>query len=110
MGCQDGTFTIEILLHLHHNQNLPTYVVVMDLVKAFGTVNHKMMLNILTWYAPPPKLCSKIERMYTHLKVFLKIGKIEDSISQTIGVQHGDCMAPAPLLFMVTVFEETIEK
>jgi len=34
VGCQDGTFTIKILLHTRHTHNLPSYVPFVDLVKA----------------------------------------------------------------------------
>ena len=47
VGCQDGTFTIKKILHTRRNHNLPSYVAFLDLVKAFDTVNHVMMLKIL---------------------------------------------------------------
>ena len=73
VGCQNRTFKPKTLIHLRHNRNLPIYVDFVDLVKAFDTFNHKMVLQILIWYVTPPKLCLEIERMYTDLKVVLKI-------------------------------------
>ena len=109
VGCQDGNFTIKTILHTRHNHNLPCYVALVDLVKAFDTVNHVMMLKILERYDAPPKLRSDISRMYQDLKVVLKIGKIEEKMSQTVGVRQGDCMAPVLFLFMVMEFAETLE-
>ena len=110
VGCQDGMFTIKSLLHMWHNHNLPSYVAFVDLVKALDTVNHKMMLQILERYGAPPKLRSAISRMYKDLKIVLKIGKVEDKMSQTVGVRQGDCMSPVLFLFMVMAFAETLEK
>ena len=47
VGCQDGTFTIKTLLHLRHNHKIPTWVVFVDLVKAFDTSNHALLIAIL---------------------------------------------------------------
>ena len=69
-----------------------------------------MMLKILERYGAPPKLRSDISIMYHDLKVVLKIGKIEEKLSQTVGVIQGNCMAPVIFLFMVMVFAETLEK
>ena len=45
-----------MLLHTKQNQDLPTYVAFVELVKAFDTVDNTMMLQILKKYgAPPPE-------------------------------------------------------
>ena len=46
VGCQDGMFTIKILLNLRHNHKLPTWVAFVDLVKAFETSNHALLIVI----------------------------------------------------------------
>ena len=103
-------FTIKMLLHTSYNHDLPTYVAFVDLVKAFDTVDHTLMLHILKEYGAPPKLRSPIARMYQDIKVVLKIGKTEETMSQTVGVRQGDCMAPVLFLFMMMAFAETLEK
>ena len=69
-----------------------------------------MMLKILDHYGASPKLRSAISRMYQDLKIILKIGNIEEKMSQTLGVRQDDCMAPVLFLFMVMTFAETLEK
>ena len=110
VGCQDDTFTIKTLLHTQHNNNLPSYVVFVDLVKAFDTFNHDMMLKILERFGAPPKLRSSISRMYWNLKIVLKIGEVEEKMGQKVGVIKGDCITPVLLLSMVMKFAETLEK
>ena len=110
VGCQDETFTIKTLLHTRHNHDFPNYVAFVDLVKAFDTVDHTLMLQILKKYGAPPNLRSSITRMYQELKVVLKIGKTKETMSQFVSVRQGDCMAPVLFLFMVMAFAETLEK
>ena len=110
VGCQDGTFTIKTILHTQHNHNLLSYAALFDLIKAFDTVNHDMMLKILKRYVAPPKIRSAISRTYQDLKTVLKIGNIEEKMGQTVVLRQGDCMAPIPFLVMVMVFAKTLEK
>ena len=66
----------------------------MDLVKAFDTANHKLLIDLLKRYGAPDKFTSIIERLYTDLNVILKIGKEEAKRLQTIGVRQGDNISP----------------
>ena len=110
VGCQDGSFTIKKMLHLQYNHNLPTFVMFADLIKAFETSNHKLMVEILKKYGCPPKLCSAIRRMYTDNNVRLIIGKIDIFIPFKVGVKQRDSVAPLLFLFIMMEFAETIEK
>lgn len=46
-GCWDANFTFKTFLHLRHQHNLETYIVFADLVKAFDTLNHVLIGQIL---------------------------------------------------------------
>ena len=99
-------------LHARHKHNLGTYVAFVDLVKAFDTVSHAMLMFmlmlILERYGVLPKLLSAIERMYKDLKIVLKIGKAKAERNQKVGVRQGDCMDPVIFLFMIMKFTETL--
>ena len=110
VGCQYGRFKRKIMLHLQYNHNLPTFVMFADLIKAFETSNHKLMVEILKKYGCPPKLCSAIRRMYTDNNVRLIIGKIDIFIPFKVGVKQRDSVAPLLFLFIMMEFAETIEK
>ncbi len=60
---------------MRKNHNHGTYVAFVDLVKAYDTANHELLLQILEQYGAPPKFVAAIERMYKDLVVVLKIGK-----------------------------------
>jgi len=109
-GCQDGNFTLKTLLHLRRQHNLETFVVFADLVKAFDTSDHLLIASILEKYGAPPKFSHAIERLYTDLRVTLKIGKESTEIEQTVGVRQGDNLSPVIFLFVMTAFAEILEK
>ena len=97
---QDDTFIIKTLLHLCRNHNLPTWVAFADLVKAFDTSNHQLMVIILAKYGCPPNLCNTITRMYKDSVVKLVIGEFETTIEFKVGVKQGDSVAA--VLFLVS--------
>ena len=108
VGCQDGQFTLKTLLHLRHQHNLETHVMFVDLVKAYDTANHKMLIDILQRYGAPEKFTNAIERLYANLKVKIRIGKEEEEISQTVGVRQGDPLSPVIFLFIISAVSEVL--
>mmetsp|Transcript_22885 Transcript_22885/g.52542 ORF Transcript_22885/g.52542 Transcript_22885/m.52542 type:complete len:261 (+) Transcript_22885:134-916(+) len=109
VGCADGLFTIKTLLNMRRNHDQDTYVAFVDLVKAFDTADHQLLIKILERYGAPPNLCNVIKRMYTDLTVVLKIGKSVKEILQEVGVRQGDNMAPVLFLFLMNAFADSLE-
>ena len=95
---------------MRHNHNLPEYVTFVDIVKAFDTVNHDLLMEIFERCGAQPKLISSIIKMYKDPKNVLKIGKIRKYIEQTVGVRQGDWMAPVLSLLLVMEFVEILEE
>ena len=81
-----------------------------DLVKAFDTSNHVLVIKILRKYGCPSKLCSAIRRMYSNNKVRLVIGKIDTSIPFEVGVKQVESVALVLFLFLMMAFAEVIEQ
>jgi hypothetical protein len=57
LGFQDGLlFTLKNLINAHKNHHLPSFVTFVDLVKAYNTANHNLLLQNLGKYGAPLKL------------------------------------------------------
>ena len=110
VGCADAIFTLKSLIHTRGNHGLSTHVAFIDLVKAYDTANHELLIRILEIYGVPPKLRDVIRRMYTDLKVVIKIGKNKIEISQSVGVRQGDNMAPVLFLFLMAAVSDLIDQ
>jgi hypothetical protein len=85
------------------------YVGFVDLVKAYDTANHALLINILRKYGAPPKFTTAIETIYRTNTCVLKIENKSREIPQTVGVRQGDNMAPVLFLFLMTAFVKTLE-
>ncbi len=101
---------MKTLLHTRRNHNLGTYVAFIDLVKAYDTANHELLVQILKKFGAPTKLCLVIERLYKDLKAVLKIGKRKLEIMQGVGVRQGDNMVPVLFLFLMAAIAELLDK
>ena len=75
-----------------------------DLVKAFDTSNHKLIVKILKKYVCPPQLCYATRRGYTDNNVILIEGKLDISIPFEVEVKQGDIVAPVLFLFVMMAF------
>jgi hypothetical protein len=90
----------------HH---LPSFIAFVDLVKAYDTANHDLLLRNLKKYGAPPNFIAAIQPMYTNLVVVLKIKKEVWEIQQSIGVQQGNNIAPVIFLFLMLAAAKTLK-
>ena len=80
------------------------WVAVTDIVKAFDTSKHALLIVILGKYASTQRICSAIKCMYRKGVVKLIIGKIETSIDLKVGVKQGESMDPVLFMFQMLAF------
>jgi hypothetical protein len=73
MECRDGLFMVKALLIARHNHDLASYVGFVDLVKAYDTANHVLLVDILCKYGAPPKFATAIKTIYRNITCVLKI-------------------------------------
>ena len=108
-GCTDGTFSLKQALHTRSSFGLDSWILYIDLIKAFDTVNRKLLFNILKRYGIPPKLIVIIKKLYHNITITSKIGKAKIQLPSTVGVKQGDNLAPILFLFIIQAAMETLE-
>ena len=78
-------FTLKTLLNTRRNHDLPLFVEFVDLVKAYDTANHELLLSILEKYGARPKFVGAMRKMYSSYVVILKIEKETEEFRHEVG-------------------------
>ena len=81
----------------------------MDLVKAYNTANHELLILLLSKYGALPQLCDVIKRLYSDLTVTINIEGKKVSIPQTSGVRQGDNLSPVLFLLIMSAVSESLD-
>ena len=108
-GCADGTFALKMALLKRNEHGLGTWVLFVDLVKAFDSVDRTMMLELLTKFGAPAHLVRLVANLHADVRVKLAVGEEEITFESTVGVKQGDTLAPILFLFVVQAATETLE-
>ncbi len=108
IGCQEALHIIKRALLLRRQHGLESYAMFIDLVKAFDTVNHKLMCQILLKYGLPPKLVANISKLYENCQIRINIGKPYTEVNYSTRVHQGDNMSPILFLFIIQAFRDTL--
>jgi hypothetical protein len=66
-GCSDATATLKMTLQNLRAANQISFVLFVDIVKAFDSVNRDMLWKILEKYGIPEKTIKTIKKMYTEI-------------------------------------------
>ena len=86
-GCPDGLFSIRSILQTRKEHDLEYWVVFVDLVKAFDTIHHKLLFELLKKYGIPIYLIKVIEKLYKDFKIEIKVGKKKELIDYSMRVK-----------------------
>ena len=90
----DAVFSLKTILQSRREVDLDTWVVYVDLVKAFDTANHAILEAFLQKMGIPSRVINVIRFLYRDFKMELTIGSEKVIIDYIIGVKQGDNLAP----------------
>ena len=90
---------------------MDTWVVFIDLVKAYDSIQHKVIDETLHIFGVPMIVRTWIKKLYNDSVVELKVGKFKHHIPYGCGVKQGDSVAPTLfiMVFQLAVMELSAE-
>ena len=100
-GCTDAVFTVKMALKKRQEHGLETWVLFLDLVKAFDRVPRELLWAILLKFGVPQKLVSLLKALHEHVYVKFNVDNVEHTITCSIGVKQGDILGPILFTFFV---------
>ena len=100
-GCTDAVFTVKLALKKRHEHGLETWVLFLDLVKAFDRVPRELLWMILRKFGVLPKLVSLLESLHEHVYVKFNVDSVGHVITCIIGVKQGDILGPILFTFFM---------
>jgi hypothetical protein len=98
-SCEEHIFTLTSLIKKRINDNMSTFVALIDLEKAFDCIDRTLLLYRLLCNNIDGKVYTIIKRMYTNTTSCLKLNNIfTDWFEVTCGVRQGDNLSPTLLV------------
>jgi hypothetical protein len=109
-GTNDATYCLCFTLQLRKEHQQDTYLLFIDLIKAFDTANHDILFAILENYGAPRALIDVIRRLHDNFQLKLVFDKKNQTIiNYTVGVRQGDNMAGLLFLFLMQAMDESFK-
>jgi exonuclease III len=109
-GCADGSFCIRQALKKRREHGLESWVLFVDLVKAFDSVPRDVLFTVLAKFGVPPHLISVIKRMNTDLEVTFELNGENVAVPCSVGVKQGCPLSPTLFLFVMQACLESLEE
>ena len=85
-----------------------SWVLFVDLVKAFDSVPRDVLYTVLAKFGVPPHLLRVIQRMNTDLQVAFELGGEPVMVPCTVGVKQGCPLSPTLFLFVMQACLESL--
>ena len=98
-GCVDGVFTVKMAMMKRKEHGLESWILFLDLVKAFDRVPRELLWQVLEIFGIPAKLILLLKSLHARVEVKFVINDVTKSIESIIGVKQGDILGPLLFIF-----------
>jgi hypothetical protein len=95
---------------LRGSRDMEIYVLFVDLVQAYDTVNHALLFGILKKCGIPEELVEVVDIMYKDCNDHVQAGKQKITIDYLTGLQQGDDVEPLLFIYLMLAISETMNK
>ena len=100
-GCADAVFAVKTALRKRREHGLETWVMFLDLVKAFDRVPRELLWKILEKFGVPEKLIFLLRSLHRNVVVKFSVCNIDHSLNSIIGVKQVDILGPVRFTFHI---------
>jgi hypothetical protein len=107
-GCREPLFVIRSALQIRNKHMQATWVLFIDLVKAFDTIDRELLFEILSKFGIPQSMIYVIRRLYTDMEIKISVGTEKGSVKNSMGVKQGDAMAAVLFILVMQAMTETL--
>ncbi len=90
----DHIHTVKQIMEKYNEYSTSLYIGLIDCNKAFDSIKHEYLLEVLKNQGTPSNYTVLIEEMYTELKARIKTDTIGEYFSIKKGVRKGDPLSP----------------
>ena len=106
-GCNDAVFTVKMAMKKRREHSKETWILFLDLVKAFDHVPRELLWQLLEKFGVPPKLVRLLKALHKDVIVKFEVEGLEHEVNCTIGVKQGDILGPVLfIIFMAGVMSD----
>ena len=100
-GCCDAVFSVKLALKKRREHSKETWVLFLDLVKAFDRVPRDLLWTILHRFGVSDKLVSILKSLHNNINVKFTVDDVTHNLNCLIGVKQGDILGPILFTFFI---------
>lgn len=109
-GTMDAIFTVKMAMKKRREHGLETWIMFLDLVKAFDRVPRQLLWGVMRKFGVNEKLVRLLVALHDHVEVQFTVSGITSFVCSTIGVKQGDVLGPVLFIFYLAAVMETWKK
>ena len=100
-SCSDAIFSVKVVVQKRKEHDMETWVLFLDLVKAFDRVPRELLWQVLDKSGVPPKLLRILKSLHQEVTINFEVAGYNKSLNNTVGVKQGDTLGPLLFLFYI---------